>query len=38
LRVEQSGFRPDQKQAHGGAKYGWQQFLGKLEQVAARTN
>jgi hypothetical protein len=38
LRVEQSGFRPDQKQAHGGAKYGWQQFLGKLEQVVAKTN
>jgi uncharacterized protein YndB with AHSA1/START domain len=36
LRVEQSGFRADQKQAYGGAKYGWQQFLGKLEQVLAR--
>jgi uncharacterized protein YndB with AHSA1/START domain len=36
LRLEQSGFRPDQKQAYGGAKYGWQQFLGKLEQVLAR--
>jgi uncharacterized protein YndB with AHSA1/START domain len=36
LRVEQSGFRPDQKQAHGGAKMGWQQFLGKLDQVAGR--
>ncbi len=33
LRVEQSGFRPDQKQAHGGAKYGWQKFLANLEQV-----
>jgi uncharacterized protein YndB with AHSA1/START domain len=35
LRVEQS-FRPDQKQAYGGAKYGWQQFFGKLEQVLAK--
>ncbi len=33
LRVEQAGFRPDQKQALGGAKAGWAQFLGKLEQV-----
>jgi uncharacterized protein YndB with AHSA1/START domain len=38
LRVEQSGFRPDQKQAYGGAKVGWQQFLAKLEQVLARTD
>ncbi len=36
LRVEQSGFRPDQKQAFGGAKGGWQQFFAKLEQVLAR--
>jgi uncharacterized protein YndB with AHSA1/START domain len=36
LRVEQSGFRPDQKQAHGGAKFGWQKFLANLEQVLAR--
>jgi len=36
LRMEQTGFRPDQKQAFGGAKLGWQQFLGKLEDVAAR--
>ena len=38
LRVEQAGFRPDQKQAFGGAKHGWQQFLEKLEQVAARAD
>ena len=37
LRVEQSGFRPDQKQAFGGARAGWQQFLAKLEEVLART-
>ena len=36
LRMEQSGFRPDQKQAFGGARVGWQQFLGKLEQVLAQ--
>ena len=35
LSVEQSGFRPDQKQAFGGARVGWGQFLGKLEQVLA---
>ncbi len=38
LRVEQAGFRPDQKQAYGGAKAGWRQFLEKLDQVLARTN
>jgi uncharacterized protein YndB with AHSA1/START domain len=38
LRVEQSGFRPDQKQAYGGAQYGWPQFLGKLEQVAGKAD
>jgi uncharacterized protein YndB with AHSA1/START domain len=35
LRMEQTGFRPDQPQAYNGAKYGWQQFFGKLEQVLA---
>jgi uncharacterized protein YndB with AHSA1/START domain len=38
LRMEQAGFRPDQKQAFGGAKAGWQQFLANLEQVLARTD
>ena len=37
LRMEQSGFRADQQQAYQGAKAGWPQFLGKLEQVLART-
>jgi uncharacterized protein YndB with AHSA1/START domain len=37
LRVEQAGFRPDQKQAYGGAKAGWAQFFAKLEEVLART-
>jgi uncharacterized protein YndB with AHSA1/START domain len=35
LRVEQSGFRPDQRQAFGGARAGWQHMLGKLEPVVA---
>ena len=38
LRMEQEGFRPDQKQAFGGARVGWQQFLGKLEEVLAGTD
>ena len=33
LRVEQSGFQPGQAQAYGGAKFGWQNFLNRLEQV-----
>jgi uncharacterized protein YndB with AHSA1/START domain len=37
LRVEQSGFRPDQRQAFGGANAGWRQFLAKLEETLART-
>jgi uncharacterized protein YndB with AHSA1/START domain len=36
LRMEQSGFHPDQKQAYGGAQAGWQQFFSQLEQVVAR--
>ncbi len=36
LRVEQAGFRPDQRQAFGGARQGWQQFVSKLEEVVAR--
>ena len=35
LRMEQSGFRPDQKQAFGGAHAGWKSFIEKLEQVLA---
>ena len=38
LRMEQVGFRPDQKQALGGAKFGWRQMFDKLEQVAARAD
>jgi uncharacterized protein YndB with AHSA1/START domain len=36
LRMEQSGFRPDQPQFYEGAKGGWQRFFGSLEQVLAR--
>ena len=36
LRMEQSGFRPDQQQAYQGAQGGWQQFFAKLDQVLAR--
>jgi len=37
LRMEQSGFQPDQPQYYEGAKGGWQKFLAALEQVLART-
>ena len=36
LRMEQVGFRPDQKQAYGGASAGWRAFFATLEQVLAR--
>lgn len=36
LRMEQSGFLPDQQQAYQGAKHGWPRFLAALEQVLAR--
>ena len=35
LRMEHSGFQADQNAAYGGAKYGWQKFLGNLERVLA---
>lgn len=38
LRMEQAGFRPDQKQAYGGALQGWPRFFDSLEQVLARTD
>ena len=37
LRMEQSGFRPDQKQAYGGARVGWQQFFARLEQLLTQS-
>ena len=35
VRMEQSGFGPDQDAAYKGANYGWQKFIGNLEQVVA---
>ena len=35
LRMEQTGFQPGQKQAIGGARHGWNQMFGALEQVVA---
>jgi uncharacterized protein YndB with AHSA1/START domain len=35
VRMEQSGFGPDQKAAFKGAQYGWQKFFAGLEQVLA---
>ena len=36
LRMEHAGFPLDSNQAYQGAKYGWQQFLAKLDSVLAR--
>jgi uncharacterized protein YndB with AHSA1/START domain len=36
LRMQQSGFRPDQPQYYQGAKAGWQQFFAGLEKVVAK--
>ncbi|HRP12119.1 MAG TPA: SRPBCC domain-containing protein [Terricaulis sp.] len=33
LRMEQAGFRPEQKQAFGGAHAGWKQFFEQLDRV-----
>ena len=35
LRMEQSGFRPDQEFAYKGANYGWQKFISNLGRVVA---
>jgi uncharacterized protein YndB with AHSA1/START domain len=37
VRMEQTGFRPDQNQAFHGARMGWQDFFGKLETLLERT-
>jgi hypothetical protein len=34
--MEQTGFRPDEERNYQGANYGWQRFIGGLEQVVAR--
>jgi uncharacterized protein YndB with AHSA1/START domain len=36
LSLVQSGFRPDQKQNRGGARYGWKMMGGKLVDLLAR--
>ncbi|WP_127143416.1 SRPBCC family protein [Pelagibacterium montanilacus] len=36
VRMEQTGFRPDQRQALGGAQFGWQQHLENLEKAVSR--
>ena len=36
LRMEQSGFRPDQPRYYQGARGGWPRFLANLEEVLAR--
>ena len=36
LRMEQAGFRKEQKQAFHGARAGWKQFFANLEQVLGR--
>jgi uncharacterized protein YndB with AHSA1/START domain len=36
VRMEQSGFRPDQAKNLHGAKYGWQRFVENMERVVAR--
>jgi len=33
IRMEQTGFGPDQDAAYKGANYGWQKFIGNLERV-----
>jgi uncharacterized protein YndB with AHSA1/START domain len=35
VRMEQSGFRPEEEANYQGANYGWQRFIGSLEQVVA---
>ena len=36
LKMEQAGFRPDQKQASGGARFGWAKFLDNLDGLLER--
>ena len=36
LRMEQTGFRPDQRPYYQGAQVGWRRFFEALEQVLAR--
>ncbi len=36
VRMEHSGFRPDQQAAYQGATYGWNKFISNLEPVLER--
>jgi uncharacterized protein YndB with AHSA1/START domain len=36
VRMEQSGFRPQDENNFRGANYGWQKFVGNLEQLTAK--
>ena len=36
LSLVQSGFKPDQKREHGGARHGWNRMLGKLVDLLAK--
>jgi uncharacterized protein YndB with AHSA1/START domain len=36
VRMEQTGFRPEDEANYKGAGYGWQRFVAGLEKVAAR--
>jgi uncharacterized protein YndB with AHSA1/START domain len=36
LRMDQSGFQPNQERAYQGAQFGWQKFFASLEQVLAK--
>ncbi|HEX5325971.1 MAG TPA: SRPBCC domain-containing protein [Acetobacteraceae bacterium] len=35
VRMEQSGFRPQDETNYQGASYGWQRYLAGLERVAS---
>lgn len=35
VRLEESGFRPEDDANYQGATYGWQRFIGGLERVVA---
>jgi uncharacterized protein YndB with AHSA1/START domain len=35
VRMEQSGFGPEDDAAYKGANYGWQRFVGNMERVVA---
>jgi uncharacterized protein YndB with AHSA1/START domain len=38
LRMEHSGFGPDQTANYNGARYGWTKFIGNLERVVGGLN